>query len=207
MARSRFDRRNQQLRKRPWARRHGYPYFNTTLDESCRPAPLSDLGFIPTGLFDIAVGMGGQCEHPYRMRPRIAADALEKPDEPINQAEVQLTALDREPLTFDDLPNPLSVEVTAKEGSVVQLEAIPVAYAQQLTAAVGRQILAEITLMRSDGARLAPFIYPIEICDGCLTVCESALDPDHASTPDSTSALGCTDSAGADGHACVDPDC
>ena len=124
----------------------------------------------------------------------------------------------RQPIEFHadgdrQLPNPFLViantTLPPAHGAqpatgVVALEVIPVDYAAQLrdSMVVGEQILAEISIFGTTTGNkdieFRPFVYPIELCDGCLTLC--AREADHADGQ-------CQDNSGQDGRVCVDPDC
>ncbi|HET6332528.1 MAG TPA: hypothetical protein VFG30_04915, partial [Polyangiales bacterium] len=122
---------------------------------------------------------------------------------------------------FEDalLPNPFLVvgnstifpmRDDAPSSGVITIEAIPAAYAEQLDALDGMQVHAEIRVYgRTVGGSdvdLNPFLYPINICDGCLTLCAAAIPPE-ASLEEIYGEGTCRDNAGADGRVCVDASC
>lgn len=193
--------------------------------------------FLPIGQFDVSNGAMGNttgCRDSYVLNLlvnsylRSNADATLGRAEPnilqIHSAEVRLMSLDRRTIVFNResqvLPNPFLVTTnnslqptsgeTASTG-IAAVEAIPIAYAAQLDRFDGKQILAEIqifgTTTGDTDIDFKPFVYPINICVGCLSVCldrdvlENMLDPEdlYGDT--------CPDNAGADGRVCIDPDC
>jgi hypothetical protein len=91
---------------------------------------------------------------------------------------------------------------------LASLEAIPLDYAPFLEAYAGGQILAEVqvfgTTLGDVDVDVKPFVYPIRICDGCLTRCLGDIPVDVL--PDVYGDL-CADNVAADGRICVDPDC
>lgn len=143
----------------------------------------------------------------------------------IHSAKVHLMTLRRETLEFDPdegntLPNPFQVTTAntlepslggTPSVGVVPVEAIPRTYAHQLGKFRNSQILAEIqifgTTLGDVDIDFKPFVYPIQLCDGCLTRC---LDRDVLMNDlDVEDLYGdeCQDDAGQDGRVCIDPGC
>lgn len=191
--------------------------------------------FLASGVFDIAIsadGRGDGCAKPYRLsllvnsflRPN--ADMSLGRAEPnilqIHSAQVRLLDIQRSIISFDQvdppLPNPFLVTTnnslfptdgdTPSRGIAV-VEAIPEAYARQMNIFVGQQIFAEVQIFGTTtgdvDVEFKPFVYPIEICDGCLTVCYGSL-PAETEAED-VCGDDCCDNAGADGRVCIDFAC
>jgi len=139
----------------------------------------------------------------------------------LHTAEVRLTTLLGSTLQFGDqqaLSNPFTTAIDAalppagaENGTAIaEVDAIPLGYSAELGDFVGERILAEVrlfgtTLSHVDVA-FAPFVYPIEICDRCLTVCASGLQR-QGLTPSDLAPDECGDNAGADGRICLDHGC
>jgi hypothetical protein len=77
-------------------------------------------------------------------------------------------------------PNPFLVTVTPVPGdgsAVIEVEVIPAGYATALSDFSNEKILAKIALRGEtadgDAIESAGFMIPIEICDGCRTLCAS----------------------------------
>jgi hypothetical protein len=141
----------------------------------------------------------------------------------LHSAEVRLTNNKQETISFDRvtpaLPNPFLVNTanslfpavgSTPSTGVAAIEAIPKAYASQLDGFVGSQILAHIQIFGTTTGDIdinfKPFVYPIEICDGCLTLCQSDLDMHMKMRSDITKDR-CDDNSGSDDRVCIDPDC
>ncbi len=190
--------------------------------------------FTPSGLFDIAInadGRGEGCAKPYRLsllvnsflRPN--ADPTLGRAEPnilqIHSAQVRLLDIQRRIISFDQvdppLPNPFLVTTnnslfptngdTPSRGIAV-VEAIPETYARQMNMFVGQQIFAEVQIFGTTtgdvDVEFKPFVYPIEICDGCLTDCGGLYTLEEIKDMCDDE---CCDNAGADGRVCYDPYC
>jgi len=177
--------------------------FNLAPEADCSVDPTSDQ-LVPIGAFDIAEGADGACRHGYRanvLLPRTRS----VPDQAVT---VALQTLDRQTILFSQLDPPLPNPFTATagiaatsagdRGVVLSVELIPTAYAEQLEHFDGTQLFAEVHV-----AHVGQYVYPIEICDGCLTTCRSELTDETTEQLDEQ----CRDDAGADGRLCVDPDC
>jgi len=177
----------------------------------------------------------GDCDSPYVLnllvnsflRPN--ADVGMGRSEPnvlqLHSAEVRLMDISRATIEFnrfaDDapLPNPFLVTTNgslfptdSEEPSTVVafVEAIPTAYAEQLDTFDGKQILAEIQIFGTTtgdvDVDLKPFVYTIQICDGCLTLCAGCLTGEE-SLEEIFGEGVCRDEASADGRVCIDRGC
>ena len=180
----------------------------------------------------------GACDEPYRIALKVNSflRANSDPDlgraEPnylnVHSAEVKLMNLQRQTLLFEasdgTLPNPFLGTTVGIIGpssgdepaaAIAWVEVIPAAYAPFLSDFVNDQILAEMQLFGTTTGAVdidfQPFTYPIEVCDGCLTICSTALAPTNitegAPTRGDLADGECDDNAGADGRFCVDPGC
>lgn len=138
-------------------------------------------------------------------------------------AEVRLMDISRRPIAFTRttpaLPNPFLVTTNGSlfptdgdepSTQVAFVEAIPNAYAEQLNNFAGQQILAEVQIFGTTtgdvDVDLKPFVYTIQICDGCLTLCGGCFT-DEDSEEDIYGEGVCTDDASSDGRVCVDAAC
>lgn len=135
----------------------------------------------------------------------------------ITSAEVSLLRVDDSVIPFPNLPNPFSVTTYAtvppaefaEPGSGVALvEVIPSFYKTELRArGLGRNVdtvVAAVTLFGTTTGgveiQLSEYRFPIQLCEGCYTVCGDQLEPDAL---DKLTDGVCPDNAGADGRACV----
>lgn len=144
----------------------------------------------------------------------------------IHSAEVHLMTLDKLTIDFDrmgaELPNPFTVTAnntlapatgTEPAVGVVAVEAIPVPYAAQLDSFRDTQILAEVqvfgTTIGDVDVDFKPFTFPVQLCMGCMYFCldDDLLGADPVIDPETIYGDQCPDNAGADGRACIDPDC
>lgn len=192
--------------------------------------------FYPNGLYDISSGAESgstSCEAPYRvhllvnsyLRPNADTDLgrAEPNILQLHSAEVTLKTLAGEKLGFtgedEALPNPFLVTTnnslfpamgSTPSSGIAAVEVIPTAYAPYLGDFIGQEILAEIQILGTTtgdvDVEFKPFSYPIEICDGCLSRCESYLTESMMKRED-FAMDECDDNAGADGRICWDPDC
>ncbi len=208
--------------------------FNVVPDQNCLVSP--DVGgnkFYPIGHYDISPGTNGGCDHPYVVNLlvnsylRSNADTMLGRAEPnilqLHSAQVRLMTLQKQTLTFEKanppLPNPFLVNTnnslfpaagTTPSTGIAAVEAIPKAYAPYLSDFDGAQILAEIQIYGTTTGdvdiNFKPFVYPVEICDGCLIQCQGALDAAKKSRMDLTQGR-CDDNSGNDDRVCIDPDC
>jgi hypothetical protein len=145
----------------------------------------------------------------------------------LDHAEVRLMDIQKRTIVFGDgsdkpLFNPFLVTTNnslqpaastkAATTGIATVEAIPVAYADFLDDPMfeNQQILAEIQIFGTTTGDVnidfKPFVYPIEICRGCLNRCLSALTAMGKSPMDLTDGF-CADNAGADGRYCIDDGC
>ncbi len=195
---------------------------------------------VPQGLYDVSTGFNGKesnCDAPYMLyllvnsylRPNndVGLGRAEPNVLQLHSAEVRLMDISRATINFDRfvdeetaaLPNPFLVTTNASlfptdgnepSTAVASVEAIPTAYAEQLDAFDGQQILAEVQIFGTTtgdvDVDLKPFVYTIRICNGCLTLCRGAIDP--MKSDDDTFGMGtCRDNSSADGRVCVDERC
>jgi hypothetical protein len=198
--------------------------FNVAPDSNCVLS--TENQFLPAGLYDFG-GIGTPCFHPYVMHIKVsrvpdAADAADDGRLQIHSAEVHLKSLQGETLSFEQpiaLANPFLVTSDASIAApnantplstIAEVEVIPTIYADQFDPLDGQQILAEIRLFATtDGGfdlNARPFVYPIELCKGCLTKCGSELD-NEGLTPEDIAGDQCLDNAGSDGRICINDHC
>lgn len=195
-------------------------------DSSCVYA--NDNPITAHGLLDISTGGTRDstgCEQSYRLHLKVVSN------EPgvlqLSGASVQLMTRDQETLLFDSedppVANPFnsiasSTLIPAADSDfatgIVEVEAVRVDHQKYLSDFVGDQILAAIRLQGSDASdapiTFRPFLFPIEICDGCLTACASSYGPGAPPvTPTREDLVGdrCNDNSGSDGRFCFDPGC
>jgi hypothetical protein len=206
--------------------------FNIPPNTNCVFQETTEL-FLPIGQFDIAPGDADNCNDPYVMNLlvnsylRANSDTMLGRAEPnilqIHSAEVHLMTVDRSTILFDrvnpPLPNPFLVTTNnslfpsdgnSPSQGIAPVEAIPLNYASQLDGFVGQQIMAEVQIFGTTTGDIdidfKPFLYAIEICDGCLTRCLSDLILSDID-PDDLYGDQCADNAGADGRVCIDSGC
>jgi hypothetical protein len=180
-------------------------------------------------------GVGDACAHPYVVHLLVNSYLRPNSDmtlgraEPnilqLHSAEVRLMSIDKKTLAFGEpgsksaLPNPFLVitnnslfpaQGNTPSTGIAGLEAIPVAYAPYLTKFKGRQILADIQIFGTTTGDVdvdfKPFVYPIEICDGCNTVCQGKIEAAKKTRED---VVGdhCDDNSGNDDRVCIDSGC
>jgi len=144
----------------------------------------------------------------------------------IDRAEVLLTDIRRNKIVFgegaDALANPFLVTTnnslppaSGDEAStgVATVEAIPSAYGSFFNNKMflNQQILAEIQIFGTTTGDIdvdfKPFVYPIEICSGCLVRCLNRDILAMSMERDDLVGDGCDDDSGADGRYCIDPGC
>ncbi|MDD9934910.1 MAG: hypothetical protein OXT09_14970 [Myxococcales bacterium] len=138
----------------------------------------------------------------------------------LHSAEVTLMTLEKVIIHFDrpgeELPNPFLVttnnSIFTSDGKtpalgIAPVEAIPAAYAPQLDGWIGNQILVQVQIFGTTTGDvdidLKPFVYPVEICSGCLTICREDLG--SGLSIDDLIGDQCDDNAGADDRFCIDP--
>jgi hypothetical protein len=211
--------------------------FNVVPDSNCKYSPEGTDLFYPMGLFDVSPGEGGNdaCANPYVVHLlvnsflRSNSDPMLGRAEPnilqLHSAEVKLMDIQRRTIKFSgDLPNPFLVttnnSLSAATGSepatgIAVVEVIPSDYAVQLDDGgerfVGAQILAEIQIFGTTTGDVdidfKPWVYAIELCDGCLTVCQQRDIRDNMLDPADFIGDDCNDNSGTDGRVCIDPGC
>ena len=191
-------------------------------DSSCTYA--LDNPIEANGLMDIATsGNGGDaCKHDYRVRLKVASE------EPgvlqLMGATVTLMDQDQNVLKFatadPPLPNPFTYvsSMTALPAAggettttIFEVEVVRAAHAPYLSAFDGKAILASITVQALDKddapVTFRPFVYPITICDGCLTRCLHQDVLDEMLQVSDVLGDHCDDNSGTDDRICIDPDC
>lgn len=197
---------------------------NVKPDTECAYSP--DGAQTQSGLFDIAPG-GGElaggsrtdgCNQPYALHLLVESESGELAL--FQEAEVTLLSMDDKRLVFHHLadailPNPFQLTVAGRVDDetgqgIVQVNAIPPQYAEQLESFVDDEIVIAVSLdgrtMGDQPVSTQTFRLPVRLCYGCLTVCSSSIDGD-ALTADEVTGGECADNAGADGRVCIDPDC
>jgi hypothetical protein len=196
--------------------------------------PIGHYDIAPGGSSDLIGGdETDNCEQPYVvhllvnsfLRPN-ADNTLGRAEPNILQlhsAEVKLMSIQRQRLLFNGenppLPNPFLVTTNnslfpasgnTPATGIAAVEVIPSDYARWLEDFIGGQILAEIQIFGTTtgdvDVEFKPFVYPIEICYGCMTLCGSVID-DAMLTEDEVLRGQCADNSGADGRVCIDPEC
>ena len=143
----------------------------------------------------------------------------------VTEADVRLMDKNQGTLSFPksrtdstpdpSFPNPFRVQTanslrpsssTDPSMGVVAVEAIPKAYASKLTGFDGDNILVEVQIYGTTTGDVdidfRPFIYPVAICRGCMSVCLNALEDVKESE-----LIGdqCDDDGAQDGRFCIDP--
>lgn len=178
----------------------------------------------------------GFCEHSYFMHLRVNSGLRSGKDEQAGRAEPNILQVTQVEVKLMDsatgaviefrrggvsLENPflLTTTITLEPSdgtepgrNVASIEAIPMAYARLLDNFAGGQVLAEIqmygTTLGDVDVDFKPFRYPIQICNGCLSLCVKDDIVDNGTTLDDVKPSGvCDDNAGADGRICYDPGC
>lgn len=177
------------------------------------------------------------CRHSYFLNLRVNSALRANRDEPLGRAEPNVLQINEVEVKLLDaatggtidfttggvsLPNPFLVTTTISldpsddaepSRNVATIEAIPAAYAPLLRGNwAGGQIIAEIqmfgTTLGDVDVDFKPYFYPIQICDGCLSMCLRADILDNSLTPDDVvNEDMCRDNRGADGRICIDSGC
>jgi hypothetical protein len=146
----------------------------------------------------------------------------------IMEADVRLMDKNQATLVFKDpktnmpdpaFPNPFRVQTanslfpattTMPSTGVASIEAIPKAYGPKLTSFADDKILIEVQLFGTTTGDVAidfkPFVYPVGICRGCLSICNSDATSGGKTKTDLYGDK-CADNAAQDGRICVDPSC
>lgn len=218
-----------------------YVDFNLVPTAECVYDPSGDVEFYGEGYYDISVSGAESsaglraCARSYVLNLRVNSGLRSSLDqeqgraEPnvlqVTRVEVLLLTTQGEVLSFGDddgaLSNPFQVTTTISleptstgepSRGVAKVEAIPVAYGEQLGQFAGQQILAQVQLFgRTLGdveVDFQPYSYPIRICEGCMSLClnddivAAGLTSDEVLDADE-----CQDNSGADGRICIDPNC
>lgn len=199
-------------------------------DEEC--AVSSESVFLLKGSYDVSAGITRACQRSYNMNLLVNSYLIRRGSpqgspsparaEPnvlrITEASVALLNVDDTPIAFTDLPNPFSVTTFAivppadqgEPGSGIALvEVIPGHYSTQMQALGTRRatLVAEVKLFGETtgavGVELAEYRFPIQLCNGCMTVCGLS-----ASEAEDLREGQCADNAGADGRFCIEaPPC
>lgn len=183
-------------------------------DKDCEYVPEASLA-LDQVVFDIAEGgdPGSEaCADPY-----IAHLLTENPNSEtvlVDSADVLLMTVQTQAIAFVSdvpLPNPFVITVAshlpAERSGIAAVEVIPVEYAPYLSVFVGARLMARVTLSgtTSDDAKVRSnaFDLPIDVCDGCRTLCRQE-DTIDADVPEPE----CSDvTLGAGRLWCIDPDC
>jgi hypothetical protein len=195
--------------------------------------PIGHYDIAPGGESDFTGEETENCRNPYIVHLlvnsflRQNADATLGRSEPnilqLHSAEVKLMSIQRQTILFTQtnppLPNPFLVTTNnslfpasgnTPATGIAAVEAIPSDYANQLRMFIGGQILAEIQIFGTTtgdvDVEFKPFVYPIEICYGCMTLCGSVIEANML-TEDEVIRGECDDNAGADGRVCIDNEC
>lgn len=206
-----------------------YVSQNIPLDSECLASPDSDV-FLAVGDYDIEAGLtrSDACRRSYFMHLLVnsnlkanSSDATGRAEPNVLQitdAEVRLIDVEQQALIpFDgrqELPNPFRVKAnntlpptTSRdpETGIVAIEAIPVGYDEQLGDYVNKQILAEVqifgTTIGDVDIDFKPFAFPIRICEGCLSRCET--DEDRNKSDEELYGDVCPDNGAQDGRLCI----
>jgi len=199
-------------------------------DEACVVSPEST--YLLRGTFDASLG-GNECTASYAMAVLVNSYLIQRGSpngtpspvraEPnvlqITRAEVALLQVNDALFPFPNLPNPFSVTTYATvppaesgdpgEG-VALVEVIPSFYKTHL-AELGNTrgtLVAAIKLFgETTGGvtvEFAEYRFPIQICNGCLTVCRNDFEPaDLDDLLDGT----CRDDSASDGRPCIRENC
>jgi hypothetical protein len=142
----------------------------------------------------------------------------------ITHADVRLMDKDQATLSFkakdgtDDAtrPNPYRVHTAASLAAttsdkpttgIVQIAAIPSAYAEKLRGYADDSILVEIQLFGTTtgdvGVDFRPFVYPLHICSDCLALCKSDPMFTEAGSAEEFLSGQCEKSGPQDGRYCL----
>lgn len=213
-----------------------YVSRNVPLNTACLP-DVDGLG-IATGIYDVGSNDSRlNCVHSYYMNlflnSNLKSNSFESTGraEPnvllITHADVRIMNKNQETMGFvdgdgvpiSDLPNPYRVQTASSlapsTGSdpstgVVEIEAIPLAYAEMLTDYSGDSILLEVQVFGTTTGDVdvdfRPFLYPLAICTGCLSRCRSSFNGKEADLT-AIKSNQCDDNGAQDGRYCIDSDC
>ena len=196
-------------------------------DQDCTTSP--DNATIAIGRLDVSSGFRDTGETGCAFRDYVASflvySCLPGVDDTlqIHSAEITLRTEDNSIIEFDRADAPLAnpflvtsnatlfpMRGNAPRAGVATVEIVPGAYADQLDGLDGEKILADVQLfgatLGGTDVELRSFVFPIEICLGCFTICGGHLDPE--TSEDEIYGQGvCRDQAGADGRICIDVHC
>lgn len=205
---------------------------NLNVSSDCT-AQTDDLG-LPTGKWDVGgAGNGGTaCINSYFMNLLVNSNLKSNANAPTGRAEpnvllityadIRLMDKNQATLNFNDakLPNPYRVRTASSLDpttsdiavtTIVPIEAIPKAYAGRLNTPkyVGDSILLEVTLGGTTTGDVdvdfRPFLFPVAICNGCLSRCMNSFSSDKDIA--TLTADKCNDNFAQDDRYCIDPDC
>lgn len=218
-----------------------YVSRNVPVSSNCTPGD-GDIG-ISTGIYDV-LSSGTEkinCLRAYQMSLFINSNLKSNSQvstgraEPnvllITHADVRLMDKNQAVLSFQakdgsadaERPNPYRVHTASSIApaagddpttGVVQIQAIPAAYAEKLRGYAGDSILVEVQLFGTTTGNVdvefRPFLYPLTICSDCLSTCANA--PEWAGDRGASALLeltaeSCADNRPQDGRYCIDNDC
>lgn len=187
-------------------------------DAECNAFATSKL-IAPVGAYDLARDYPA-CQQSYR--PTFKLASFVEGIIQVSGAEVRLMDATRSTIVFDleqlELPNPFEIiasqtllpEAGELTLGALSLELIPALYARQLDSFAGQQLLAEIKVHALDESNrplnVPPFVYVIDVCDGCMTLCAAVIPADF-SPEEIYGSNTCIDNTAADGRVCVDNGC
>jgi hypothetical protein len=145
----------------------------------------------------------------------------------IMEADVRLMDKNQATLVFKDpktnmpdpaFPNPFRVQTanslfptttSAPSTGIVSIEAVPKAYGPKLTSFADDKILIEVQIFGTTTGDVTidfkPFVYPVGICRGCLSMCASKIP--EGMTKTDYYGTNCADNAAQDGRYCIDSGC
>ena len=181
-------------------------------DESCALDTSSRI--LSRGTFDIQ--FADPCRAGYDLN--LLVENASSDDIVFDEAEITLkTAMDQT-IVFASgdasIPNPfrshLLAPIDAMASAVVTAQVIPPAYAQFLQDFVDGEILARVELHgqtdRGASVTSRTLTYPVDICEGCLTLCLQRDVTDQNLTRKDAYGGECQDDAHADGRICIADD-
>lgn len=180
-----------------------------------------DSRVLSRGVFDIAEGGApgsDACRHGYDLN--LLVDNGSREDVVFESVEVRIGTIDDRTIVFSaadpPLPNPLTwvvlSPIAADSSAVVTAQVIPQAYAPFLLDFVDGSINLAVKLhgTTDGGVKVSSReqMYPVDICDGCLTMCyQNDVIDGLGMTPEEVYGETCPDDAGSDGRVCIDTDC
>jgi len=209
---------------------------NVPLTAECAPGDSTVV--ISTGRYDVlkAGTKKTTCLQPYMMALAINSNLQSNANLAVGRAETNALLVNYADVTLMDKnesilsfpadksgnvpPNPyrvytaVSIAPSRDENpskGVVQIDAIPTAYAEVLRGLAGDSILVEVQLFGKTTGNVSvdfsPFLYPLSICSDCLSTCrnDSKWSGTGASMLTDINANKCTDNRAQDDRTCVDP--